>query len=89
MDDVSKEKIKTKGIRARAGVAKMSVKMREPRWLQTCQVSRNFRESPEMEHDLQVSRKCYKISRNLGSLINLIFFCKKACFWCESGRILV
>ena len=41
-------------------------------------VSRNFRESPEMEHDLQVSRKCYKISRNLGHLINLIFFCKKS-----------
>ena len=31
---------------------------------QTCQVSRNFRECPETEHDLQVSRKCYKISRN-------------------------
>ena len=41
---------------------------------QTCQVSRNFRESPEMEHDLQVSRKCSKISRNL---IDLLFFRKK------------
>ena len=56
---------------------------------QTCQVSRNFREYPEMEHDLQVSRKCYKISRNLGNLIDLIFFCKKACFGCESERSLV
>ena len=36
-------------------------------------------ESPEMEHDLQVSRKCYKISRNLGNLI-LIFFCQKKAF---------
>ena len=44
----------------------------------TCQVSRNLRESPEMAHDLQVSRKCYKISRNLGNLVNLIFFCKKS-----------
>ena len=35
----------------------------------TSQVSRNFRESPEIEHDLQVSQKCYKISRNLGNLI--------------------
>ena len=41
-----------------------------------------------MEHDLQVSRKCYTISRNLGNLINLIFVCKKACFWCESEGIL-
>ena len=57
--------------------------------LQTCQVSRNFREFPEMEHDLQVSRKCHTISRNLGNLIDPIFFCKKACFWCESERILV
>ena len=45
---------------------------------QTCQVSRNFREAPEMGLDLHVSRKCYKISRNLGNLINLIFFCKKS-----------
>ena len=41
----------------------------------------------EREHDLHVSRKCYKISRNLGNLSNLIFFCKKACFWCESDRV--
>ena len=61
--------------------------------LQTCQVSRNFRESPEIEHDLQVSRKCYKISRNLGSFINLIFSAKKHAFcvnprgfWCESEK---
>ena len=37
-----------------------------------------FRESPEMEHDLQVSQKCYKISRNLGNLIDRVFFCKKS-----------
>ena len=28
--------------------------------------------------DLQVSRKCYKISRNLGNLNDLIFSAKKA-----------
>ena len=45
---------------------------------QTCQISRNFRESPEIVHDIQVSRKCYKISqRNLGNLIYLSFFCQK------------
>ena len=32
--------------------------------LQTCQVSRNFRESPEMGRDLQVSRNCKENSRN-------------------------
>ena len=60
---------------------------------QTCQVSRNFRESPEMEHDLQVSRKCSNISRNL---IDLHFSAKKHAFgvnsrgfWCEFERILV
>ena len=37
--------------------------------MQTCQVSQNFRDSPDMVHDLQVSRKCLKkISRNLGNL---------------------
>ena len=41
MDDVNKEKIKTKGIRARAGVAKISVKMREPRWLPVGHVKKN------------------------------------------------
>ena len=30
-----------------------------------------------MEQDLQVSRKCYKISRNLGNLIDILFFCNK------------
>ena len=45
-------------------------------WIQTCQVSRNFRESPEIVHDLQVSRKCYKISRNLGNLIDFYLFAK-------------
>ena len=47
---------------------------------QTCQDSPNVRESPEMAHDLQVSRKCYKISRNLGHLITLILFCKTHAF---------
>ena len=37
--------------------------------MQTCQVSRNFRESPEMGRDLQVSRNCKENSRNLGNLI--------------------
>ena len=45
-----------------------------PTQMQTCQVSRNFRESPEIVHDLQVLRKCYKSSRNLGNLIDLLFF---------------
>ena len=31
---------------------------------QTCQVSRNFRESPEIGRDLQVSRNCKENSRN-------------------------
>ena len=31
-----------------------------------------------MVHDLEVSRKCYKISRNLGILIDLLFFCQKS-----------
>ena len=43
-------------------------------YMQTCQVSRNFRESPEITPDLQVSRKCYKISRNLGNLSDLSFY---------------
>ena len=30
-------------------------------YTQTCQVSRNFRESPEMARDLQVSRNCKEI----------------------------
>ena len=29
---------------------------------------------PEIVHDRQVSRKCYKISRNLGNLIDLLIF---------------
>ena len=53
---------------------------------QTCQVSRNIRESPEMVHDIQASQQCYKISRNVG---NRLFFCKESCFWCESERVLV
>ena len=32
--------------------------------MQTCQVSRNFRESPEMGRDLQVSRNCKENTRN-------------------------
>ena len=37
---------------------------RDPCPTQTCQVSRNFRESPEMARDLQVSRNFKEISRN-------------------------
>ena len=37
---------------------------------QTCQVSRNFRESPEMAGDLQLSRKCKQMSRNRGNFID-------------------
>ena len=44
--------------------------------MQTWQVSRNFRESPEMARDLQVSRNCKKIFRNWGNLIDLLFFRK-------------
>ena len=44
-----------------------------PMLAQTCQVSRNFRESPEMTPDLQVSWKCPQISRNLGNLRDFIF----------------
>ena len=44
----------------------------------TCQVARNVRESPEMEEDLQVSRKCYKISRNLVNFIGK-WFLRKTC----------
>ena len=53
---------------------------------QTCQVSWNFRESSEMVHDLQVSRQSCKNSWNVGNLIDLLLFCNKACFWCESER---
>ena len=45
---------------------------------QTCQVSRNVHESPETMY--KISRK----RRNVGNLINILFFCNKACFWCES-----
>ena len=48
-----------------------------------CQVS------TEMAHDLHVSRKCYEISRTLGNLIDLLFFCNKTCFCCEYERRLV
>ena len=47
---------------------------------QTCQVSRNFRESPEITPDLQVSRKCDKISRNSGNVSDLLFLSKKCLF---------
>ena len=30
-----------------------------------------------MAHDLHVSRQCYKFSRNVGNLINLLFFATK------------
>ena len=56
---------------------------------QTCQVSWNFGDFPEMTHDLQVSRQCYKNSQNVGNLVDLSFFCNKACFCWESERILV
>ena len=58
-------------------------------YCKTCHVSRNFRESPEIVHDLQVSWKCSKISRNLWNLIDILVFCNKACFWCESERFLM
>ena len=45
---------------------------------QTCQVSRNFRESPEMACDLQVSRNCKENSRNWGNLSEKLFFRKKS-----------
>ena len=56
---------------------------------QTCQVSRNFRESPEIVHDLQVSpnSEIYQISRNLGNLIDVLLIyssAEVACFWSES-----
>ena len=54
---------------------------------QTCQVSRNVCESPEMVHDFHVSRRCYKISRNVGNLIDILFFCNKTRFWCECERL--
>ena len=38
--------------------------LRRPYTVQTCQVSRNFRESPEIGRDLQVSRNCQENSRN-------------------------
>ena len=47
---------------------------------QTCQVSRNFRESPEITPDLQVSRKCPKISRNLGNSSDFFCLSKKSLF---------
>ena len=46
---------------------------------QTCQVPRNCRASPEITPDLQVSRKCHKMSRNLGNLSDF-FFSKNSLF---------
>ena len=46
--------------------------------VQTCQVSRNFRESPEISPDLQVSRKCEK---NSGNLREIFIFRKKELFF--------
>ena len=39
-----------------------------------------------MVHDLQFSRQCYKISRNVGNMTDLLFFCNKICFLCDSER---
>ena len=44
-----------------------------------------FRESPEMVHDLPVSRQCYKISRNIGNLIDLFFSVTKHVFYVNSS----
>ena len=61
--------------------------------LQTCQVSRNFRESPEMVYDLQVSRKCYKKTRGMEGISLIFYFLEKNAFgvnprdfWCEQER---
>ena len=48
---------------------------------QTCQVSRNFRESAEISPDLQVSRTCEKNSRNSGNLREIFIFRKKEPFF--------
>ena len=53
--------------------------------LQAYPVSRNFRVS----RNGKVSRKCYNNSRNLENFVDLLFFCKKTCFWCESETLLV
>ena len=45
----------------------------------------NLRESPEMVHDLQVSRQCYTISLNVGRLIDLLFSATKHAF-CVNPR---
>ena len=49
--------------------------------VQTCQVSRNFRESPEIGRDLQVSRNCKENSRNRVNLIAKFSLRKKCEFW--------
>ena len=47
----------------------------------TCQVSLNFRESPEISPDLQVSRKCEKNSRISGYLREILIFRQKELFF--------
>ena len=36
---------------------------------------------------LLVSQQCHKTSRNIWNLIDLLFVCNKACFFCESERL--
>ena len=64
------------------------------RTIQTWQVSRNFRESPEISPDLQVSRKCAKNSRNSGNLREILISAKKSSFpvgscemWVSEGTL--
>ena len=49
---------------------------------QTCQVSRNFRESPEIGRDLQVSRNRKENSRNRGILLKKKN-CERNAFCCR------
>ena len=56
---------------------------------QTCQVSRNFRECPEMGRDLQVSRNCKENSRNWGNLIAKLSLRKKCEFLSYLSQICV
>ena len=49
---------------------------------------RHFVDNFPAHADLPSLTECYKISRNVGNLIDILFFCNKACFWCESERLL-
>ena len=53
------------------------------------QSSRNILESPEMARYLQVSMQCYKISWNVGSLIDILLSCNESFFCCESESLSV